>query len=105
MQRVAGDLMRVSQPTACRIINRVSTILASQMGRYVNFPQTRVARTNMLKDFFAIADFPGVAGTVDGTHIGINNPHGPHAEVYRNRKRQFSLNVQVGEMHYINNFY
>lgn len=32
---------------------------------------------------------------IDGTHIPIANPGGQFGEVYRNRKRFFSLNVQV----------
>lgn len=32
---------------------------------------------------------------LDGTHIKIQSPGGNDAEIYRNRKNYFSLNVQV----------
>jgi hypothetical protein len=95
IQRVAGDLMRVSVGTSCAIIHKVSAIFAALMRRFVKFPATPVARTRMTQAFYGIARFPGVAGCVDGTHVIVNNPGGPHAEVYRNRKGRFSINVQV----------
>jgi hypothetical protein len=36
-----------------------------------------------------------VTGVIDGTHIPIQSPGGPRAEIYRNRKTYFSLNVQI----------
>jgi hypothetical protein len=36
-----------------------------------------------------------VIGVIDGTHIPIQSPGGPRAEIYRNRKTYFSLNVQI----------
>ena len=38
--------------------------------------------------------FPGVTGIIDGTHIRIKSPGGPDAELFRNRKDYFSINVQ-----------
>ena len=95
MQRVTGDLMRVSVGTCCEIIHKVSRILASLMRDFIKFPSTPAARTRAMQAFYGIARFPGVVGCVDGTHVGIRNPGGPHAEVYRNRKGRFSINVQV----------
>lgn len=43
--------------------------------------------------FFNIG-FPGVLGRVEGTHEHIQSP-GENAELYRNRRGYFSLNVQV----------
>ncbi|GBP60940.1 Putative nuclease HARBI1 [Eumeta japonica] len=42
-----------------------------------------------------IAGFPGVVGCIDCTHIKIKNPGGSQAEVFKNRKRWFSLNIQA----------
>lgn len=39
--------------------------------------------------------FPGVVGAVDCTHIPIQNPGGENAELFRNRKGWFSINVQL----------
>jgi hypothetical protein len=40
-------------------------------------------------------DISGVVGSIDGTLINIVNPGGPHAELYRDRKGKFSINVQA----------
>ena len=87
--------MRVSVGTSCAIIHKVSAIFAALMRTFVKFPATPVAWSRMTQAFYGIARFPGVAGCVDGTHVIVNNPGGPHAEVYRNRKGRFSINVQV----------
>lgn len=62
MQRVTGDLMRVSVATSCNIIHKVSGILASLMRNYVKFSSTPAARTRMTQTFYGIAHFTGVAG-------------------------------------------
>ena len=36
----------------------------------------------------------GVIGAIDGTHVKINSPGGDTAELFRNRKGYFSINVQ-----------
>ncbi|RVE41601.1 hypothetical protein evm_013749 [Chilo suppressalis] len=45
--------------------------------------------------FYNIAGFPNVIGCVDGSHIPIQSPGGEQAELSRNRKGYFSINVQV----------
>ncbi|CAH2109173.1 unnamed protein product [Euphydryas editha] len=45
--------------------------------------------------FFNIAGFPNRIGCVDGSHIPIQSPGGEQAELFRNRKGFFSINVQV----------
>ncbi|KAL1436913.1 hypothetical protein MTO96_049210 [Rhipicephalus appendiculatus] len=49
----------------------------------------------VMTDFYEIARFPGVTGCIDCTHVRIKSPGGEDAEVYRNRKGVFSVNVQV----------
>ena len=46
--------------------------------------------------FFEMGAFPGVVGAVDGTHIGIIPPS-DEARVYKNRKGNYSINVQVNK--------
>ncbi|KAH7952053.1 hypothetical protein HPB52_017561 [Rhipicephalus sanguineus] len=41
-----------------------------------------------------MARFPGVSGCIDCTHVPMKNPGGEDAEVFRNRKGYFSINVQ-----------
>lgn len=48
-----------------------------------------------MREFFEIAKFPGVLGAIDCTHVPIVSPGGPNAELYRNRKSYFSINVQA----------
>jgi len=48
-----------------------------------------------MHDNFAIASFPAVLGAIDYTHVAIQSPGSPNAELYRNRKGYFSLNVQA----------
>ncbi|KAL1416089.1 hypothetical protein MTO96_028259 [Rhipicephalus appendiculatus] len=45
-------------------------------------------------EFYKIGKFPGVSGCIDCTHVPIRSPGGDDAEVYRNRKGYFSINVQ-----------
>jgi hypothetical protein len=50
----------------------------------------------MVKEhFFHLSGFPQVIGAIDGTHIPIKSPGGNEAELYRNRKGYFSINVQA----------
>ncbi|KAK5647851.1 hypothetical protein RI129_002743 [Pyrocoelia pectoralis] len=46
-------------------------------------------------DFFDIAAFPRVGAAIDCTHVKIQSPGGNDAELFRNRKNYFSINVQA----------
>jgi len=48
-----------------------------------------------MNKFYALANFPGVLGAIDCTHVAIKSPGGNDAELYRNRKGYFSVNVQA----------
>lgn len=45
--------------------------------------------------FYEIARFPRVIGVIECTHVRIQSPGGVDAEVYRNIKGYFSVNVQA----------
>jgi len=45
--------------------------------------------------FYNKTKMPGVFGLIDCKHVNIQRPHCDDAEVYRNRKGHFSINVQV----------
>lgn len=49
----------------------------------------------VMRQFYAIAGFPGVTGCINCTHVPIRSLGGDDAEVFRNRKGYFSANVQV----------
>ncbi|KAG0414747.1 hypothetical protein HPB47_008076 [Ixodes persulcatus] len=95
-QIVTGDLVNVSQPTVCRTVGVVTRLIARHLFKeLVHFPDASQLNT-VMREFFEIARFPGVTGCIDCTHVRINSPGGDDAEVYRNRKGVFSINVQVG---------
>ncbi|KAH7961883.1 hypothetical protein HPB52_013099 [Rhipicephalus sanguineus] len=50
-----------------------------------------------MEEFYRIANFPGVTGCIDCTHVKIKSPGGDDAEVFRCRKGYFSINVQDPE--------
>lgn len=87
----------VSKSTAHDIVAEVSYLIGFKLRqRYL----TDMLPTNprQLLDakalFYRFAAFPLVIGAVDGTHIRVRSFGGPTAELYRNRKGYFSLNVQ-----------
>lgn len=90
-----GDLRYLHQSTISRTIKRVSIALAERSQQFIKIPLTENELRENARKFNTIANFPGVLGCVDCTHIPIVNPGGNHGEVYRNRKRFFSINVQV----------
>ncbi|XP_060806387.1 putative nuclease HARBI1 [Amyelois transitella] len=90
-QMITGDLISISQPTVSRIVKRVSHLFCLKVQEFIKFPNNL---QRIKEDFYVIASFPGIIGAVD-THIPIQNPGGPYAEVFRNRKKIFSINTQV----------
>lgn len=93
-QTVCGDLRGVSQSSACRAVLHSSEHLAQQLRNYVQFPNSQEEFDRRQRKFYGMGHFPNVSGCIDCTHIPIKNPGGPMAEVYRNRKGFFSLNIQ-----------
>uniref|UniRef100_A0A6B0V8K9 Putative nuclease harbi1 n=1 Tax=Ixodes ricinus TaxID=34613 RepID=A0A6B0V8K9_IXORI len=91
-----GDLVNVSQATVCRVIERVSRVLAASLfPRLVKFPESAADFDQRMLEFYQIGNFPGVSGCIDCTHVKIKGPGGPDGEVFRNRKGFFSINVQA----------
>lgn len=94
-QLAVGDFSGVSIASVCRIISRVSDALARKAPLFIKMPQTEAEMREVSEAFYHIAAFPRVIGALDCTHIKIQSPGGEHAELYRNRKTWFSLNVQT----------
>src|SRR5271156_4175973 len=93
-QQIDGDLVGCSQATVSRIVRRVTNAICNLRQEFINFPNEN--ELNMVKEnFFHISAFPQVIGAIDGTHIPIKSPDGNDAELFRNRKGYFSLNVQA----------
>lgn len=92
--RADGDMFGIHQSTVSRIIKRVSVAIASLKGRFITFPTGNRARA-INQGFSQISGIPGVVGAIDCTHIPIQSPGGHFAELFRNRKGYFSINVQA----------
>ncbi|CAL1290661.1 unnamed protein product [Larinioides sclopetarius] len=61
----------------------------------IYLPENEAERLEVSRNFFGICGFPCVFGALDCTHIPIVSPGGSKAELFRNRKVFFSLNVQT----------
>ncbi|XP_023220710.1 uncharacterized protein LOC111622539 [Centruroides sculpturatus] len=94
-QLVVGDLNDLSQSSVCRAINRVSFLIAQISADYIQLPKTESERKQISQDFFHLNGFPCVYGAIDCTHNPIQSPGGETAELFRNRKGYFSINVQT----------
>lgn len=94
-QITVADHVRVHKSTACRIIKKVSNEIAKLRPVFVRMPTTEVERARIRNGFYSISGFPNVGGAIDCTHVKIQSPGGTSAELFRNRKGYFSLNVQA----------
>lgn len=89
-----GDFSGVCKSTVCIIVQKVSYAIASLHKDFIKMPLTEEELIEGSLAFYNIAKFPRTIGAVDCTHIRIQSPGGPNAELFRNRKGYFSLNVQ-----------
>ena len=94
-QLVIGDLNSVSQGAVSYTIHKVAREIAKLLPIKIKFPETQEEKRKTIASFKNIANFPCVIGAIDCTHIPIQSPGGDNAELFRNRKHYFSLNVQV----------
>lgn len=92
--RTSSDLSGVSKSTGCRVVRKVSVALASLRAHYIKMPDDEEIPA-IRQAFYEIARFPRCIGAVDGTHIKIQSPGCDNAEMFRNRKQFFSINVQT----------
>jgi len=94
-QLVVGDTFGLHKSTVCRVVHRVTAAIAALKPQYVRLPSTAEDRRSIMGGFHAVFGMPGVIGAIDCTHIPIQSPAGDDAEIYRNRKGYFSINVQL----------
>lgn len=95
MQLTVADFSGISQPSVSRILVRVTAALAKRRQDFIKMPENELERRTAAAQFFNIAKFPLVIGSIDCTHVKIESPGGSDAEQYRNRKGFFSYNVQT----------
>ena len=92
--KVSGDLFGVHECTVSRMIKRVSIAFASLYKQYVKFPSGNKIQ-EIQRQFMQQNRIPGIVGAIDCTHIPLQSPGGDTAELFRNRKGVFSINVQA----------
>lgn len=95
VQLAIADFSGVSLASVSRILLRVSVAIAEKAPLFIQMPQTEAEMRVVSEAFYGIAAFPRVIGALDCTHVKIQSPGGEHAELFRNRKTWFSLNVQT----------
>ena len=67
---------------------------ASLYKQYVKFPSGNKVQ-EIQRQFMQQNRIPGIVGAIDCTHIPPQSPGGDTAELFRNRKGVFSINVQA----------
>lgn len=90
-----GDFAGIHKTTTGKIIKDVSEALAELRPDFVYFPSSVSEIRKVRQDFYNIAKFPSCVEALDCTHIKIRSPGGDDAEIFRNRKHFFSINVQT----------
>jgi len=93
-QRTDGDLLMFSQPTVCRIVKKVSNLVAEKASMFIKFPSGFRDIATLKMKFSEIAGLSGIVGAIDCSHISIVSTGTDNAEIFRNRKGFFSVNVQ-----------
>lgn len=97
-QTTNGDLFGRHQSTVSRIVRRVTNVICSGLKReFISIPNGQREMNQLKEGFRNIVNpaIPDVWGAIDCTHVKITSPGGPDAELYRNRKSYFSINVQT----------
>lgn len=70
----AGELIGISEPSTCRIIQQVTYALAAIRPECIKMPQNDEEIRKATYNFYKIAKMPRVIGAIDCTHIRINSP-------------------------------
>lgn len=87
-----SDMHGVHKSTVCRIVNRVSTaILLKLFPKYVRWPNSCA---HIPVSFSEIADFPRIAGAIDGSLFPIKAPS-LNENDFVDRHGQHSINAMV----------
>jgi hypothetical protein len=94
-QQLISDYIHINQSNVSRIIKRVTLQLGGLSSQYIKMPTTNEEMSKTMFGFYAICQFPRVLGAVDCSHVKIQSPGGANAELFRNRKGYFSINVEA----------
>ena len=103
--RTIGDSMGVHISSVSRCVASVTEALCKHLGTFVHFPNDEDSMNQEKHKFYQVANFPGVVGCIDCTHVRILAPQGDEEPHYINRKGYHSINVQAicdSKMHFLN---
>lgn len=93
-RRADGDLCGVSQPTVLRIEDEtVRKMLNCLISALCSLIKLNWYFNSQNLCYYMV--FPSIAGTINCTHVPIKKFGGEKGELFRNRKRFFSLDVQA----------
>lgn len=90
--RDVADRFGVTLSTLYKIISRVTTFLMSIAPNIIKFP-TPEERNLTKQHYLQKKDFPGIIGSIDGSHIRLDKPL-YDKDSYINRKQYFSIQMQ-----------
>ncbi|KAK5647826.1 hypothetical protein RI129_003078 [Pyrocoelia pectoralis] len=90
-----ADFIQADKSTISRLVTKVTHVIASLANEFIYMPRNQLEVKDCQNKFYDVCRFPRVIGAIDGTHIRIQSPGGVDAEVFRNRKGYFSINVQI----------
>ena len=91
---LSGDVHGVTKMSVSRCVHPVAAALCQYRNRFITFPMSEMHQRQVKADFYEIANFPNVLGSIDGTLIPIKGPS-TDEHLYVSRKGFHALNVQV----------
>lgn len=89
-----GDTVGLSSQSMSKVIKEVSEAIVSLKNEFIFMPRNRDEILNAHRKFYETASFPTVVGAIDTMHVKIKGQRGNDGEVFRNRKKFISINVQ-----------
>ncbi len=89
-----GDSLQFHKSTVSRAVHAVAAALAECLDDFVRMPRPGAESDNAKEAFVQLAEFPGIIGAIDGTHVRIIRPS-QHEPDFINRKGVPSINVQA----------
>ena len=93
-QHSAKDFLRVSQPVVSRTLEAFANALIKKASHFIYMPRNNDEKEATKSKFYGAANFPGVLGCIDGSHIPIIAPS-VDEPMYVNRKKFHSINIQA----------
>ena len=93
-QNSSKDCEGVSQPVVSKVLDAFVNPMIKNAPQFIYMPRTRRERQEVKQKFYDVANFPGILGCIDGTHVPIIAP-AEDEQLFINRKNFHSINVQA----------